>query len=49
MSPKMRGTRQVVGFGTGRDGIWIYVAQALLPVPRMNLKDAGTDKSVCAT
>jgi len=25
------------------------VAQALLPVPDRNLKDAGTDMSVCAT
>ena len=26
-----------------------FVAQALLPVPVWNLKEAGTDKSVCAT
>ena len=29
--------------------IWIYVAQALLPVPEYALKEAGTDRSVCAT
>ena len=36
----------------GRVGLNIileFVAQALLPVLERDLKDAGTDKSVCAT